>query len=109
MQKMIEIYLNKDIYLLKQVCKPSTLRKICLHMYKLVPFVEADKDLLDKLQETMTGGPSLVFKIKKYQLVFTNDGSLTNIVKNSKLETTNSKHMTTRTCLPSNRNIRNAL
>ena len=43
------------------------LTNICLHKstnIKFYPFVEADKDLHDKIREDMTGGPSIVFTRK---------------------------------------------
>ena len=64
MQKMMEFYHNKGIDILKLGCKLPNLANIYLHKStnnKFYPFVEADKDLRDKIREGMTGGPSIVF------------------------------------------------
>ena len=64
MQKMMEFYHNKGIDMLKLGCTLPNLANICLHKstnHKFFPFVEADKDLHDKIREDMTGGPSIVF------------------------------------------------
>ena len=50
--------------MLKLGCTLPNLANICLHKStnsKFYPFVEADKDLHDKIREDMTGGPSIVF------------------------------------------------
>ena len=67
MQKMMEFYHNKGIDMLKLGCTLPNLANICLHKstnHKFFPFVEADKDLHDKIREDMTGGPSIVFTRK---------------------------------------------
>ena len=67
MQKMMEFYHNKGIDMLKLGCTLPNLANICLHKStnnKFYPFVEADKDLHDKIRENMTGGPSIVFTRK---------------------------------------------
>ena len=67
MQKMMEFYHNKGIDTLKLGCTLPNLANICLHKStnsKFYPFVEADKDLHDKIREDMTGGPSIVFTRK---------------------------------------------
>ena len=67
MQKMMEFYYNKGIDMLQLGCTLPNLANICLHMstnHKFLPFVEADKDLLDKIREDMTVGPSIVFTRK---------------------------------------------
>ena len=67
MQKMMEFYHNKGIDMLKLGCTLPNLANICLHKStnsKFYPFVEADKDLHDKIREDMTGGPSIVFTRK---------------------------------------------
>ena len=67
MQKMMEFYHNKGIDMLKLGCTLPNLANICLHKStnsKFYPFVEADKDLHDKIGEDMTGGPSIVFTRK---------------------------------------------
>ena len=67
MQKMIEIYHNKRIDMLKLGCTLPSLANICLHKStdsKFYPFTEWDKDLLEKIQEGMVGGPSIVFTRK---------------------------------------------
>ena len=67
MQKMMEFYHNKGIDMLKLGCTLPNLANICLHkstISKFYPFVEADKDLRDKIREDMTGDPSIVFTRK---------------------------------------------
>ena len=66
-QKMMEFYHNKGIDMLKLGGTLPNLANICLHKstnHKFFPFVEADKDLHDKIREDMTGGPSIVFTRK---------------------------------------------
>ena len=66
-QKMIELYHNKGIDMLKLGCTLPNLAKICLHKStdsKFYPFTESDKDLLEKIREDMVGGPSIVFTRK---------------------------------------------
>ena len=62
MQKLMEVYHNKGIDMLKLRCTLPNLANICYH--KFFPFVEADKDLHHKIREDMTGGPSIVFTRK---------------------------------------------
>ena len=53
--------------MLKLGCTLPNLANICLHNstnYKFYPFVEADKDLHDKIREDMTGVPSIVLTKK---------------------------------------------
>ena len=67
MQKMMEFYHNKGIDMLKLGRTLPDLANICLHrssIHKLFPFVEADKDLHDKILENMTAGSSNVFTRK---------------------------------------------
>ena len=67
MQKMMESYHNKGIDMLKLGCSLPNLANICLHKstnHKFFPFVEADKDLHDKIREDMTGGQYIVFTRK---------------------------------------------
>ena len=67
MQKMIEFYHIKGFDMLKLGCKLNNLAKTCLHKStgsKFCPFTESDKDLLEKIQEAMVGGPSIVFTRK---------------------------------------------
>ena len=67
MQKMIEVYDNKGIDMLKLGCTLSNLANFCLHKStdsKFYPFTESDKDLLEKMREDMVGGPSIVFTRK---------------------------------------------
>ena len=67
MQKMMEFYHKKGIDILKLGCTLPNLANNCLHKStnnKFCPFVEADKDLHDKIREDMTGGPSIVFTRK---------------------------------------------
>ena len=60
MQKMMDIYYNKGIDMLKLGGTLANLANICLKNHNFFPFVEADKDLLDKIREDLTGGPSIV-------------------------------------------------
>ena len=67
MQKMIAFYHDKDIDMLKLGCTLPNLANICLHKStdaKFYPFMEGDKDLLEKSQEDVVGGPSIVFTRK---------------------------------------------
>ena len=67
MQKMIEFYHDKGIDMLKLGCTLPNLANICLHKstdYKFYPFFSSDSDLLEKIREDMTGGPSIVFTRK---------------------------------------------
>ena len=67
MHKMMEFYHNKGIDILKLGCTLPNLTNICLHKStdnKFYLFVEADKDIHDKIREDMTGGPSIVFTRK---------------------------------------------
>ena len=67
MQKMIEFYRDKGIDMLKLDCTLPNLANICLHKstdYKFYPFFSRDSDLLEKIREDMTGGPSIVFTRK---------------------------------------------
>ena len=64
MQKMIEFYYDKRIYMLKLGCTLPNLANICLNKstdFKFHPFFSGDSDLLEKIREDMTGGPSIVF------------------------------------------------
>ena len=66
-QKMIEIYHQKEIDMLKLGCTLPNLANIWLHKSKdskFYPFTESDKDLLEKIREDMVGGPSIVFTRK---------------------------------------------
>ena len=59
MQKMVEIYQENDIDMLRLGCTLLNLAIICLHKCtsaKLIPFTESDKDLLEKTCEDMVGG-----------------------------------------------------
>ena len=67
MQEMMEFYHNKGIDLSKLGFTLPNLANICLHKstkHRFFPFVESYKDLLDKIREDMTGGPSIVFTRK---------------------------------------------
>ena len=67
MQKMVAIYHDKAIDMLKLGCTLPNLANICLHKstdYKFYPFFSSDSDLLEKIWEDMTGGPSIVFTRK---------------------------------------------
>ena len=67
LQKMIAFDHDKDFDMLKLGCTLPNLANICLHKYidtKFYPFTEGDEDLLEKIQEDVVGGPSIVFKRK---------------------------------------------
>ena len=60
-------YHEKDIDMLKPVCTLPSLAFICLHKStdaKFYPFMERDKDLLEKNREDVVGGPPIVFTRK---------------------------------------------
>ena len=64
---MIAFYHDKDIDMLKLGCALPNLANICLHKStdaKFYPFVEGNKDLLEKIREDVVGGPSVVFTRK---------------------------------------------
>ena len=53
--------------MLKLDCTLTNFANICLHKstdYKFYPFFSSDSDLLEKIREDMTGGPSIVFTRK---------------------------------------------
>ena len=65
MQKLVEIYHNEGIDMLKLGFIPPNLAKIGLHKAttaRFNTFTERDRDLLEKIHEDMVGGPSVVFK-----------------------------------------------
>ena len=67
MQKMLAFYHKKGNDMLKLGCTLLNLANICLHkstIAKFYPFIETDKDLLQKIREDMVGGPSIVFTRK---------------------------------------------
>ena len=67
MQKMIAFYHDKDIDMLKLGCTLPNLANLCLLKStdaKFYPFTEGDKDLLEKIQKDVVGGPSIVFTRK---------------------------------------------
>ena len=67
MQKMLELYHNKGIDMLKLGCTLPNLANIRLHKStnsKFYPFTESDKVLLEKRRENMVGGTSIVFARK---------------------------------------------
>ena len=67
MQKMIEFYHDKGIDLLKLGNTLPNLANICLHKstdYNFYLFFSSDSDLLEKIREDMTSGPSIVFTKK---------------------------------------------
>ena len=64
MKKMMKFYHDQKIDMLKLGCTLPNLANICLHKStdrKFNPFMEADKDLHEKIRSEMTGGPSIVF------------------------------------------------
>ena len=67
MRKMVEFYHDKGIYMLRLGCTLPNLANICLHNstdHKFYPFFSSDSDLLEKIREGLTGGPSIVFTRK---------------------------------------------
>ena len=63
MQKMLAFYHKKGIDMLKLGCTLQDLANVCLHKptsTKFYPFIETDKDLLQKIGEVMVDGPSIV-------------------------------------------------
>ena len=67
MQKMIELYHQKEIDMLRLACTLPNLANIFLHKStdsKFYPLTESDKDMLEKIREDMVGGPSIVFTRK---------------------------------------------
>ena len=74
MQKMIEIYHNKGIDMVKLGCPLPDLTNICLYKstdWKLYRSTELDKDLLEKIRIDMVGGLSIVFTRKAIAAVDT--------------------------------------
>ena len=68
MHKMTEFYQNKEINMLKLGCTQTNLANICLRKStknQFYPFVEAGKDLQDKIREVMTGVGSIGKIIEK--------------------------------------------
>ena len=66
-QKTIAFYHDKDVDMLKLCCTLPNLANICLHKpsdAKFYLFTEGDKDLLEKIQEVVAGGSSIVFTRK---------------------------------------------
>ena len=66
MQKMITLYHDKDIDMLKLCCTLPNLTNICLHKSTHTKFhhcTEADEDLSEKIRDVV-GGPSIVFTRK---------------------------------------------
>ena len=67
MKKMMKFYHDQKIDMLKLGCTLHNLANICLHKStdrKFYPFIEADKDLHEKIRSEMTCGPSIVFTRK---------------------------------------------
>ena len=67
LQKMIEFYHNKVFAMLKLGCALPNLANICLLEStgsKFYPVTESDNVLLEKIQQDMVGGPSVVFTRK---------------------------------------------
>ena len=66
-QKIFAFYHDKDIDMLKLGCTLPKLANICLHKStdaKFYPFIEGDKNFLEKVREDVAGGPSIVFTRK---------------------------------------------
>ena len=67
MQKRIVFYHDKNIDMLKLGCTLPNLAKICLHKStdaKINPFSEGDKNFLEKIQEDVVSGLSIVLTRK---------------------------------------------
>ena len=67
MKKMMKFYNDQKIDMLKLGCTLPNLANICLHKStdrNFYPFIEADKDLHEKIRNELTGGPSIVFTRK---------------------------------------------
>ena len=67
MKKMMKFYQNQKIGMLKLGRTLPNLANICLHKSmdrKFYLFIEADKDLYEKIRSETTGGPSKVFTRK---------------------------------------------
>ena len=67
MQKLIEFYHNKGIDMLELGCTLPNSANLCLHKStdsNFYPFIESDKDLLEKIRGDMVGGPSILFTRK---------------------------------------------
>ena len=67
MQKTLVFHHKNGIDMLKPGCTLPNWANICLHKStsaKFYPFTKTDKDLLQKVQEDMVGGPSIVFTRK---------------------------------------------
>ena len=67
MQKLIAIYHDKDIDMLKLGCTLPNLANICSHKStdaKFYPLTGGDKDLLQKIRKDVFGGRSIVFTRK---------------------------------------------
>ena len=67
MVKMMEFYHGQKVEMLKLGCTLPNLANICLLKSmdgKFYSFIEADKDLHEKIRSEMTGGPSIVFTRK---------------------------------------------
>ena len=66
-RKMINFHYDKDIHSIKTGCTLPNLADICLHKStdtKYYPITEADRDLLEKTEENVVGGTSIVFTRK---------------------------------------------
>ena len=66
-QKLIALYNDKNIDMLRLGCASPKLADICLHKSieaKFHPFTDGDKDLSEKIREDVVGGISIVFTRK---------------------------------------------
>ena len=66
---MLKFFHDQKIDMLKLGSTQPNLAKICLHKSmdrKFHPFIEADKDLHEKIPSEMTGGPSIMFTRKAF-------------------------------------------
>ena len=85
MQKMIALYQDKDIDMVKLDCTLPNLANICLHKSidaKFYPFKVGETDLLEKIREDLVGGPFTVFNGKQMlmKLLFENQQTHANLL-----------------------------
>ena len=67
MQKMMGLHHDKDVHMLKVACKLPNLTINCLHNSleeKFYPFMEANKEMLEKIRDNIVGGPSILLTRK---------------------------------------------
>ena len=63
-QKVVDSYQDKDIVMIKPGCALPDLANFCVDIStdaKFYPSTQGDKDFLEKIHESVFGGPSIVF------------------------------------------------